>query len=118
MTIAINLGHPYIPLEPPPRLLVACVYGVPQSVPHSPGTCSCSASPTAGTASSGQDGEASRALVRVLVDGETHDRPVSWQDVADQTGLSRSRAHALLREERTRLATGNGHQLSLDDPAS
>ena len=73
---------------------------------------------SAGTASSGQDGEASRALVRVLVDGETHDRPVSWQDVADQTGLSRSRAHALLREERTRLATGNGHQLSLDDPAS
>jgi hypothetical protein len=39
---------------------------------------------------------------------------VSWQDVADQTGLSRSRAYALLREERARLATGNGHQPTLD----
>jgi hypothetical protein len=43
------------------------------------------------------------------------DRPVSWQDVADQTGLSRSRAYALLREERARLATaGNGHQPTLN----
>ncbi len=28
-SIALNFGHPYIPLDPPPRLLVACVYGVP-----------------------------------------------------------------------------------------
>jgi hypothetical protein len=28
-SIALNFGHPYIPLSPPPRLLVACVYGVP-----------------------------------------------------------------------------------------
>jgi hypothetical protein len=28
-SIALNFGHPYIPLNPPPRLLVACVYGVP-----------------------------------------------------------------------------------------
>jgi hypothetical protein len=28
-SIALNFGHPYIPLDPPPRLLVACVYSVP-----------------------------------------------------------------------------------------
>jgi hypothetical protein len=60
----------------------------------------------------GRDNEPSR--VRVLLTGETQDRPVSWQDVADQTGLSRSRAYALLREERARLAAGNGHQPTLD----
>ena len=42
------------------------------------------------------------------------DAAQSWQDVADQTGLSRSRAYALLREERARLAAGNGHQPTLD----
>jgi hypothetical protein len=69
---------------------------------------------TASQASNGQDGEPSRALVRVLLAEETQDRPVSWQDVADRTGLSRSRAYALLREERARLAAGNGHQPTLD----
>jgi hypothetical protein len=61
-------------------------------------------------ASIGQDGDASRARVRVLVlvASETQDRPVSWQDVANQTGLSRSRAYALLREERMRQPIGDG----------
>jgi Protein of unknown function (DUF2637) len=147
-SIALNFGHPYIPLDPPPRLLVACVYGVPpitapfawhlfllrlahrrqddgqhaqdggqdQSVPtgrqDQPATAAEAA--TAVPASNGQDGEPSRVLVRVLLAGERQDRPVSWQDVADQTGLSRSRAYALLREERARLAAGNGHQPTLD----
>jgi hypothetical protein len=70
------------------------------------------------TASNSQDGEAPRALVRLLLAGERQDRQVSWQDVATLTGLSRSRAYALLREERTRLAAGNGHQPSRDDPTS
>jgi hypothetical protein len=152
-SIGLNFGHPYIPLDPPPRLLVACVYGVPPICapfawhlfllrlahrrhqddgqhsqdpgpdgavragrPDQPAIITTAAS--ARVASSGQDSEASRALVRVLVAGETQDRPVSWQDVADQTGLSRSRAYALLREERTRLAAGNGHPPNLDNPAS
>jgi hypothetical protein len=146
-SIALNFGHPYIPLDPPPRLLVACVYGVPpitapfawhlfllrlahrqddgqptqdtgqdQGVPtgqqDQPATVIEAAGDLAGN---GQDGEPSRVLVRVLLAGETQDRPVSWQDVADQTGLSRSRAYALLREERTRqAAAGNGHQPTLD----
>src|SRR6266511_3569260 len=155
-SIALNFGHPYIPLDPPPRLLVACVYGVPPvtapfawhlfllrlahrrhqddsqdsddagqhtqdsgqdaGVPAGRQDQPAVAVESAGAspASNGQDGEPSRALVRVLLAGETQDRPVSWQDVADQTGLSRSRAYALLREECTRLAAGNGHQPTLD----
>jgi Protein of unknown function (DUF2637) len=155
-SIALNFGHPYIPLDPPPRLLVACVYGVPPitapfawhlfllrlahrrhqdigqdrddagqhtqdrgqdaGVPARVGdrTVVVAEPPVAVSASNGQDSEPSRALVRVLLAGETQDRPVSWQDVADQTGLSRSRAYALLREERARLAAGNGHQPTLD----
>jgi hypothetical protein len=142
-SIALNFGHPYLPLDPPPRLLVACVYGVPPitapfawhlfllrlahrrhqdsgqdahggdqdaavlaSTPTS--TPADSEVAAAAIGRSGQDSEPSRALVRVLVAGETKDRPVSWQDVAEQTGLSRSRAYALLREERARLAQANG----------
>jgi hypothetical protein len=158
-SIALNFGHPYIPLDPPPRLLVACVYGVPpvtapfawhlfllrlahrrhqddsqdqqdsgqhaqdsQDTGRAPGVladrrdepAAVTAAAGASSANGGQDSEPSRALVRVLLAGETQDRPVSWQDVADQTGLSRSRAYALLREERARLAAGNGHQPTLD----
>jgi hypothetical protein len=155
-SIALNFGHPYIPLDPPPRLLVACVYGVPPvtapfawhlfllrlahrrhqvtgqdrdgagqhpqdsgqdaGVPASVGDRTAAVVEAAGgsSANGGQDSEPSRVLVRVLLAGETQDRPVSWQDVADRTGLSRSRAYALLREERARLAAGNGHQPTLD----
>jgi Protein of unknown function (DUF2637) len=144
-SIALNFGHPYIPLDPPPRLLVACVYGVPpitapfawhlfllrlahrrhqedgqhpQDTGQDPAVLSgqpdqplsATAAANASSASNGQDGEPSRALVRVLLAGETPDRPVSWQDISDKTGLSRSRAYALLREERARLAASNGHQ--------
>jgi hypothetical protein len=152
-SIALNFGHPYIPLDPPPRLLVACVYGVPpicapfawhlfllrlahrrhqddgqhpQDTGQEPGvpagqpeqSAAASAVANASQASNGQDGEPSRVLVRVLLAGERQDRPVSWQDVAQRTGLSRSRAYALLREERARLAAGNGHQPTLDETAS
>jgi hypothetical protein len=148
-SIALNFGHPYIPLDPPPRLLVACVYGVPpicapfawhlfllrlahrrhldnrqpsQDLGQDPGVsagqpqqaAAATAATTASQVSNGQDREPSRALVRVLLAGETQDRPVSWQDVADRTGLSRSRAYALLREERAQRAAGNGHRPTLD----
>jgi uncharacterized protein DUF2637 len=152
-SIALNFGHPYIPLDPPPRLLVALVYGVPpvcapfawhlfllrlahrrhqpdgqhtQHTDQDPGQDAAvladrqdqpaplAEAPAAVPASNGQHSQPARALVRVLLAGETQDRPVSWQDVADRTGLSRSRAYALLREERGRLAAGNGHQPTLD----
>ena len=149
-SIALNFAHPFIPLDPPPRLLVACVYGVPPvTAPfawhlfllrlahrrhqhdHDPGHDTqdpgqdtqdpaeaggppADPEPAAGDpapilAGSGHDGEASRAAVRVLLAHERQDAPVSWQDVTTRTRLSRSRAYALLREERARLAAGNGH---------
>jgi hypothetical protein len=52
-----------------------------------------------------------RARIRDLLTTETPDAPVGWQQVQAQTGLSRSRAYALLRQERTR-ADGNGQQPS------
>jgi hypothetical protein len=149
-----------IPLDPPPRLLVALVHGVPPicasfawhlfllrvahrrhhdhtqeqdtgqeeditgqdpDVPAGEPDQPATAPPAAktGAAGNGQDGEPSRVLVQVLLAGETQDRPVSWQDVATQTGLCRSRAYALLREERTRLAVTNGQRSagSPTDPA-
>jgi hypothetical protein len=151
-SIALNFGHPYIPLDPPPRLLVACVYGVPpvcapfawhlflQRVAHrrrqhlgqdsgavdQPGTPArqdatvlplVAAAPvpahpgtTGVPASTSQDGAASRAVVRSLLAHQPQDSRVCWQDVQAKTGLSRSRAYTLLREERARLAAGNGHQ--------
>jgi hypothetical protein len=154
-SIALNFGHPYIPLDPPPRLLVALVYGVPpvcapfawhlfllrlahrrgqdggQHTQHTDRAgqdpdqdtavladrqdqaAPVAEAPAAVLASNGQHSQPARALVQVLLAGESQDRPVSWQDVADRTGLSRSRAYALLREERARLAAGNGHQPTL-----
>ena len=147
-SIALNFAHPFIPLDPPPRLLVACVYGVPPVTapfawhlfllrlahrrhPHhgqDPGQDTQdrgqdpaeTSSPPAGLApaavaavpvlaATGHDSEPSRAAVRVLLAAEAQHAPVSWQDVATRTGLSRSRAYALLREERARLAARNGH---------
>jgi Protein of unknown function (DUF2637) len=150
-SIALNFGHPYIPLDPPPRLLVACVYGVPpvcapfawhlflQRVAHrrrqrvgqdtdaldQPGTPHRQhatvlplvqpAPPPAHTETAlvpatGQDGKSSRAVVRSLLAHQTQDSQVSWQDLQARTGLSRSRAYTLLREERARMAASNGHQ--------
>ena len=53
-----------------------------------------------------------RARIRALLATETPEAPVGWQQVAAQTGLSRSRAYALLRQERARAVNGNGRQPS------
>jgi hypothetical protein len=47
-----------------------------------------------------------RALIRAMLATETAEAAVGWQQVAARTGLSRSRAYALLRQERAR-ANGN-----------
>jgi hypothetical protein len=52
-----------------------------------------------------------RGLIRAMLATETPEAPVGWQQVTAQTGLSRSRAYALLRQERAR-ADGNGQQPS------
>ncbi|HZD68741.1 MAG TPA: hypothetical protein VFA45_07430 [Actinomycetes bacterium] len=53
-----------------------------------------------------------RARIRALLAAETPEAPVGWQQVQALTGLSRSRAYALLRQERTARAGGNGQQPS------
>ena len=53
-----------------------------------------------------------RARIRALLAAETPEAPVGWQQVAEQTGLSRSRAYALLRQERAARIGGNGQQPS------
>jgi hypothetical protein len=53
-----------------------------------------------------------RALIRGLLATETPEAPVGWQQVTAQTGLSRSRAYALLRQERAARTGGNGQQPS------
>jgi hypothetical protein len=172
-SILLNFGHPYIPLDPPPRWLIAAVYGVPpvcapfawhlfllrvahhhrrQHTPHHPQhagqdatvlastwpsaeqsvvgppepappmgqdeTVPTLAGPRAGQdtrapapvlASTPQGSEPARAVVRVLLARAPQHAPVSWQEVTARTGVSRSRAYALLREERARLAHANGH---------
>jgi len=159
-SIALNFGHPYLPLDPPPRLLVASVYGVPpvcapfawhlflQRVAHrrrqhagqhpraldhtgtphrqdatvppllQPAPPPAHTSTTPVPASSSQDGASSRAVVRSLLAHQTQDTLVSWQDVQARTGLSRSRAYTLLREERARQAASNGHQPTRQAQAS
>jgi hypothetical protein len=179
-SILLNFAHPYLPLQPPPRWLVAAVYGVPPvcapfawhlfllrvahhrqhprqagrdrtvplaaaqdagqdttdgrmaaqdsdqdsgqdtSIPPAAGpravrqrAVRAVASTAAGQA--GQDGQAARAVVRALLAHDGHDGqdgPVSWQQVAERTGLSRSRAYALLREERARRSRPNRHPTS------
>jgi hypothetical protein len=155
-------------LAPPPRWLVAAVYGVPpvcapfawhlfllrvahrRQHPQQPGqdhagpsgagqdgdqdqgedttvatVAALSAVPPAagrpaGLFGPGQDGQAARAVVRALLAQhaqEGQDGPVSWQQVAERTGLSRSRAYALLREERARRAHPNGEQPGAEQPA-
>ncbi len=53
-----------------------------------------------------------RARIRALLATETPEAPVGWQQVQALTGLSRSRAYALLRQERAARASGNGQQPS------
>ncbi|HYY78425.1 MAG TPA: DUF2637 domain-containing protein [Actinomycetes bacterium] len=167
-SIVLNFAHPYLPLDPPPRWLVAAVYGVPpvcapfawhlfllriahRHHPHPQDAGQNAADPSgaeqngdqdagqditdarmaaqdggqdttdptaagppgggqparraAVLTGAGQDGEPARAVVRALLAQHAQDGldgSVSWQDVAERTGLSRSRAYALLREERAR----------------
>jgi hypothetical protein len=49
-----------------------------------------------------------RVHIRALLATETPEAPVGWQQVQAQTGLSRSRAYALLRQERAAWSCGNG----------
>jgi hypothetical protein len=137
-SILLNWFHPAIPLDPPPGWLVSLVYGLPPLAAvfawhlflqrlahrrhHQP------ASRDSGPVLAARDGPEDeqdkqdpaaseragdpRTRIRELLATETPEAPVGWQQVAAQTGLSRSRAYALLRQERNAREGGNGQRPS------
>jgi hypothetical protein len=131
-SILLNWLHPAIPLDPPPGWLVSLVYGLPplaavfawhlflQRLAHrhhqdpEPSGQDATVPPHEGQ-DQAQDGEAvePREVVRALLARESPQDPVTGPQVQAATGLSRSRAYAVLRELRAEAPSGNG-----DGPAS
>jgi hypothetical protein len=137
-SILLNWFHPAIPLDPPPGWLVSLVYGLPPLAAvfawhlflqrlahrrhHQPP--SHDSSPVLAARDGPEDEQDkqhqaaseragdTRGRIRELLATETPEAPVGWQQVAAQTGLSRSRAYALLRQERATRVSGNGQRPS------
>jgi hypothetical protein len=126
-SIVLNWLHPAIPLDPPPGWLVSLVYGLPplaavfawhlflQRLAHRhhqdpQATRQDTVVPTTGEQDAGQDGESAepREVVRALLASENPDRPVTGILVQAATGLSRSRAYAVLREVRAETPSRKG----------
>jgi hypothetical protein len=138
-SILLNWLHPAIPLHPPPDWLVSLVYGLPplaavfawhlflQRLAHrhqdptaakqdgrsierddavSPGA-------EQDQAQDPEPGEP-REVVRALLARETPAQPVTGPQVQAATGLSRSRAYAVLRELRAETPSRNGQTPDLD----
>jgi hypothetical protein len=132
-SIVLNWLHPAIPLDPPPGWLVSLVYGLPplaavfawhlflQRLAHrhrqdpQPAGQDLDVSPTVDQ-DYGQDGELvePREAVRTLLAQETPEAPVTGPQVQAATGLSRSRAYAVLRELRAETPSRNGQTPGLD----
>jgi Protein of unknown function (DUF2637) len=127
-SIVLNWLHPAIPLDPPPGWLVSLTYGLPplaavfawhlflQRLAHrhhrDPAVAGQDgAVPPAVGQDLGQDGEAAepREVVRALLAHETPEARVTGPQVQAATGLSRSRAYAVLRELRAETPGRNGH---------
>ena len=126
-SIVLNWLHPAIPLDPPPGWLVSLVYGLPplaavfawhlflQRLAHRHHQDGELAGQDLGVLpaverNAGRDPEPAepREVVRALLARETPDQPVTGLQVQAATGLSRSRAYAVLRELRAETPTGNG----------
>jgi hypothetical protein len=131
-SIMLNWLHPAIPLDPPPGWLVSLVYGLPplaavfawhlflQRLTHRHHQDGVpvgrdGAVPPAAEQDQAQDGEPAepREVVRALLARETPARPVTGPAVQAATGLSRSRAYAVLRELRAETPSRNGHPAGL-----
>ncbi len=132
-SILLNWLHPAIPLDPPPGWLVSLVYGLPplaavfawhlflQRLAHrhhqdpepdgQDGTV-----PPDPEQDQAQDVGAAepRQVVRALLARETTEAPVTGAQVQAVTGLSRSRAYAVLRELRAGTPGRNGQAHGLE----
>jgi hypothetical protein len=131
-SILLNWLHPAIPLDPPPGWLVSLVYGLPplaavfawhlflQRLSHRHHQDPQAARqdlvvPPTIEQDTGQDPEDAepREVVRALLAHETPEQPVTGPQVQAATGLSRSRAYAVLREVRAETLGRNGHPAPL-----
>jgi hypothetical protein len=132
-SILLNWLHPAIPLDPPPGWLVSLVYGLPplaavfawhlflQRLAHRHHQ---DGAPVVQDGAVPPDAEQDQAhdpqqvepreLVRTLLASETSARPVTGAQVQAATGLSRSRAYAVLRELRAKTPSRNGQTSDLD----
>jgi hypothetical protein len=132
-SILLNWLHPAIPLDPPPDWLVSLVYGLPplaavfawhlflQRLGHRHHQDPVVAGQDGAVLLSveqdqAQDPEAAepREVVRALLARETPEAPVTGPQVQAATGLSRSRAYAVLRELRAETPSRNGQTPDLD----
>ncbi len=122
-SILLNWFHPAIPLDPPPGWLVSLVYGLPplaavfawhlflQRLAHRRQDHQQAKQDTAPREASGEL-DTSHAdplgVVRALLARETPGSRVTAGHVQQLTGLSRSRAYAVLRQLRDQTASPNG----------
>jgi hypothetical protein len=131
-SILLNWLHPAIPLDPPPGWLVSLVYGLPplaavfawhlflQRLTHrhhqdpAPAELDGAVPPDI-EQDQPQDREPGepREVVRALLARETPAQPVTGPVVQAATGLSRSRAYAVLRQLRAGTPSRNGHPPAL-----
>jgi hypothetical protein len=130
-SILLNWFHPAIPLDPPPGWLVSLVYGLPplaavfawhlflQRLAHrrrqdTEQAEQDSAQPDGLGADPPQDhgydgaGPDPQMIVQALLAGETLQSRVTAAHVQAKTGLSRSRAYAILRQLRSETTSTNG----------
>jgi hypothetical protein len=126
-SILLNWFHPAIPLDPPPGWLVSLVYGLPplaavfawhlflQRIAHRHHHDQQQAKQDTITAE--PDGTPADPLdqVRALLARETPQACVTAHQVQALTGLSRSRAYAVLRNLRSETASPNGQQAVLSE---
>jgi hypothetical protein len=139
-SILLNWLHPAIPLDPPPGWLVSLVYGLPplaavfawhlflQRLAHRHHQDAVVTEQDEvrvgrdGVVSPGAEQDQAhdpqqvepREIVRTLLASETSARPVTGAQVQAATGLSRSRAYAVLRELRAETPSRNGQTSDLD----
>jgi hypothetical protein len=136
-SILLNWLHPAIPLDPPPGWLVSLVYGLPplaavfawhlflQRLSHRQHQDPAPAEQDGAVPSDvdqdqPQDPEPGepREVVRALLARETTQDSVTGPAVQAATGLSRSRAYAVLRELRAEAPSRNGHAPTLAHDAA
>jgi hypothetical protein len=126
-SILLNWFHPAIPLDPPPGWLVSLVYGLPplaavfawhlflQRIAHRQHHNQQQTEQDMGEPELDSPPTDPLSQVRALLARETPQARVTAHQVQQVTGLSRSRAYAVLRQLRTETPSPNGQQSVLSE---